>query len=452
MFVNRVKEKDRLTKAFHKIDPQLIVVYGRRRCGKSALLRNVLPESSIYFSADLRESRLQINAFANQVNQLVNDFNRVIYPDWESVLLSLNRSLSGLTVVSIDEFPYLVRNSPELPSVIQKLTDNNSLNKIHLVLCGSSQQMMQGMVIDSASPLYGRCNEVLRIDPMPAFYLSEFLGLIPVDTVTEYAVWGGVPRYWEIRATSPDFKEAIKYHVLDKNGILNEEPERLFLDEMRTSMQAYSVIALIAGGCHRLSEIAARLNKPATQLSRILQFLVELKYIERELPYGESWKNSKKSLYKVRDPFLDFYFQFLVPNKSMLEFGMVDQVWDNIQTRLDQYVSFHWEELCRKAVPMLTIFGKQYMPASRWWGNINGQNMEIDIMADSVDTSTVLIGEVKWSEKVNHQEIRDQLQKKTHTIPGLKSKKIQWVCFVKDKKGIESDWIFDASDIIKALR
>jgi uncharacterized protein len=452
MFVNRQKEKDRLTKAFHKTNPQLIIVYGRRRCGKSALLRNVLPKGSIYFSADLRESRLQINAFANQVNQVVDDFNRVIYPDWESVLLSLNRSVTGITTVCVDEFPYLVRNSPELPSVIQKLTDNKSLNKIHLVLCGSSQQMMQGMVMDSASPLYGRCNEVLRIDPMPAFYLSEFLGLLPVDTVTEYAVWGGVPRYWEVRATSPDFKEAIKYHVLDKNGILNEEPERLFLDEMRTSMQAYSVIALIAGGCHRLSEIAARLNKPATQLSRILQFLVDLKYIDRELPYGESWKNSKKSLYKVRDPFLDFYFRFLVPNKSMLEFGMIDQVWENIHTQLDQYVSFHWEELCRKAVPMLTISGKKYMPASRWWGNLNGQNTEIDIMADSIDKTTVLIGEVKWSEKVNHQEIRDQLQKKTHTIPGLKGKKIQWVCFVKDKKGIESDWIFDASVVINVLR
>lgn len=452
MFVNRQKEKDRLTKAFHKTNPQLIIVYGRRRCGKSALLRNVLPEDSIYFSADLRESRLQINAFANQINQVVDDFNRVIYPDWESVLLSLNRSVTGLTTVCIDEFPYLVRNSPELPSVIQKLTDNNSLSKIHLVLCGSSQQMMQGMVMDSASPLYGRCNEVLRIDPMPAFYLSEFLGLVPADTVTEYAVWGGVPRYWEIRATSPDFKEAVKYHVLDKNGILNEEPERLFLDEMRTSIQAYSVIALIAGGCHRLSEIAARLNKPATQLSRILQFLVDLKYIDRELPYGESWKNSKKSLYKVRDPFLDFYFRFLVPNKSMLEFGMVDQVWENIHTQLDQYVSFHWEELCRKAVAMLTISRKKYMPARRWWGNLNGQNTEIDIMADSIDTTTVLIGEVKWSEKTNHHEIRDQMQRKIHQMPVSKGKKIQWVCFVKDKKGIESDWIFDALDVINALR
>jgi uncharacterized protein len=103
MFVNRQKEKDRLTKAFHKTNPQLIIVYGRRRCGKSALLRNVLPEDSIYFSSDLRESRLQINAFANQVNQVVDDFNRVIYPDWESVLLSLNRSVTGITTVCVDE-------------------------------------------------------------------------------------------------------------------------------------------------------------------------------------------------------------------------------------------------------------------------------------------------------------------------------------------------------------
>ena len=190
--------------------------------------------------------------------------------------------------------PYLVKNSPELPSILQKIIDENANNNYHLILCGSSQQMMHSMVLDISSPLYGRCDEIMQIKPMTIYDMKDFLSISSIEAVINFGVWGGVPRYWEIRKNSDTFEEAIKKSILDQNGILYEEPERLFSDEMRTSVQAFSILSLIGAGVHRLSEIAGRMGKPATQLSRILAFLIQQGYIKRELPFGESTRSTKK--------------------------------------------------------------------------------------------------------------------------------------------------------------
>jgi AAA+ ATPase superfamily predicted ATPase len=418
MFVNRKNEIARLQQALGNDKPQLIVVYGRRRCGKSTLLREVLQRDSIYFAADLREMPLQIGALAKQIENLIPGFGKPVYPDWETLLDSLNRSVRKRTTICLDEFPYLVKNSPELPSVIQRIVDEKGHQNYHLIICGSSQQMMYSLALDSSSPLYGRSDEIIRIKPMEVHDLKKFLQITPRDTIAEYGIWGGVPRYWEIRKQHADLESAVKRNLLDRNGVLYEEPERLFSDEMRTSVQAFSVLSLIGAGCHRLSEIAGRLGKPATQLSRLLGFLTDLGYIRREIPFGESIKATKKSLYKIDDPFLNFYFRYLVPNKSRLEYGLVDQVWKEISDGYDQYLSGIWEELCRKSIPFIEIDGLRFNPAARWWGNgLDGKPMEIDLVAESTDHRVVLIGEVKWSDRISPDEINTSLNYKYRNAP-----------------------------------
>jgi len=418
MFVNRKNEIARLQQALGNDKSQLIVVYGRRRCGKSTLLREVLQRDSIYFAADLREMPLQIGALAKQIENLIPGFGKPVYPDWETLLDSLNRSVRKRTTICLDEFPYLVKNSPELPSVIQRIVDEKGHQNYHLIICGSSQQMMYSLALDSSSPLYGRSDEIIRIKPMEVHDLKKFLQITPRDTIAEYGIWGGVPRYWEIRKQHADLESAVKRNLLDRNGVLYEEPERLFSDEMRTSVQAFSVLSLIGAGCHRLSEIAGRLGKPATQLSRLLGFLTDLGYIRREIPFGESIKATKKSLYKIDDPFLNFYFRYLVPNKSRLEYGLVDQVWKEISDGYDQYLSGIWEELCRKSIPFIEIDGLRFNTAARWWGNgLDGKSMEIDLVAESTDHSVMLIGEVKWSDRISPDEINTSLNYKYRNAP-----------------------------------
>jgi len=449
MFVNREKEIARIQQSLEREKPQLIVVYGRRRCGKSTLLHQVLPSSAIYFSADMREAPLQIAAFARQIALIIPGFSTPEYPNWESLFLSLDNGLREKTIVCIDEFPYLVKNSPELPSILQKIIDNQKHRQYHLILCGSSQQMMHSMVLDSASPLYGRCDEIIRIRPMRIMHLQDYFSISSTDAVWEYGVWGGIPRYWEIRKQYDTFAQAVKNSILDQNGLLYEEPERLFLDEMRTSVQAYSVLSLIGAGVHRLSEIAARSGKPATQLSRILGLLINLGFIRREVPFGEPERSSKKSLYKIDDPFLHFYFTFLLPNRSRLEFDMIDQVWTEIEANYTHYLSMIWEDLCRKAIPSLEIEGKRFNPASRWWGGgIHKQAMEIDILALSTDKKALLIGEAKWSNKDLLGEAVESLCLKEKNIPFSKPPKIIKAVFQKAPASHPDVFVFTPDDIV----
>jgi AAA+ ATPase superfamily predicted ATPase len=226
----------------------------------------------------------------------------------------------------IDEFPYLVKGSVSLPSIIQKIIDTTSDRKYHLILCGSSQQMMQGLILDSSSPLNGRADEIMKIGPLEAGWISEEFDCKSDQSIVEYSVWGGVPRYWELRTEEKSFKTVVKNIILDRYGVLHEEPVRLFLDDMRESVQAFSILSVVGNGSNRLSEIAGKLNKPATQLSRPVDNLIQLGYLKRDVPFGESETNSKRGIYRIADPFMNFYFNFLVPNLTRLELGLTDQV------------------------------------------------------------------------------------------------------------------------------
>ena len=455
MFVNRSKEIKRIRTALQQEYAVLIVIYGRRRCGKSTLLKKVISENDIYFAADLREQSLQIEALAKSVEKSVTGFSKLKYPDWDSLFHNLKNTLDKKISICIDEFPYLVKNAPELPSILQNIIENKINDKYNLVLCGSSQQMMQSITLNSSSPLYGRCNEILNVKPMLLGWYNEYFRTDAIETIEGYSVFGGVPRYWELQKRQPSLADSIKYNLLDPDGVLFKEPETLFYDEMRTSVLAYSILTLIGLGCNRLSEIAGRLEKPATQLNRPIKLLIDLGYIRRETPFNTSLKSTKKSLYKISDPFMNFYFSFIVPNKSRLEFGLIEQVWNEINEKFNQYVSEQWEELCRNAVPRLKIEGKTFNPAQRWWGKgIDRKPMELDVVAESTDKSTLLIGEAKWINNIPVRKIWNELKAKTENAIFIQNRKPMHVLFLKQRpvKTPNDIIIITPADIIAVLK
>lgn len=455
MFVNRINEIKRIKTALQQEDSVMLAVYGRRRCGKSTLIKRVINDSDIYFSADLREKSLQIEAFAKIMEKLIIGFSEIKYPDWDSLFRNLHNTLNQKITIYIDEFPYLVKNSPELPSLLQNIVDNNINEKFNLILCGSSQQMMQSITLSSSSPLYGRCDEILNVNPMLLGWYKEYFGMNDIETIEGYSVYGGVPRYWELQKKHQSLVESIKYNLLDPDGVLFKEPEMLFYDEMRTSVLAFSILTLIGLGCNRLSEIAGRMEKPATQLNRPIKLLIDLGYVRRETPFNISVKSTKKSIYKISDPFMNFYFSFIVPNKSRLEYGLIEQVWKEINGKFSQYVSEIWEELCRNAVPGMKIGGKTFNPAQRWWGNgTNGRPMEIDVVSESTDKSTILIGEVKWIDNISIEKIRNELKAKIENAPFIQKRKVLQVLFLKrapENKSKELLFI-EPVDVIEVLK
>ena len=297
----------------------------------------------------------------------------------------MRASARGLWLV-LDELPYLVQVSPAIPSIIQKLIDAPRNRSPRLLLCGSSQRMMHGLVLDETAPLYGRAAEIIKVTPMPAAALREALQLDAERSVVAFAVWGGLPRNWELAADYHSTEEAVPALILDRNGVLHGEPSRLLLDDMRSIVQANSLLTLIGAGCHRISEIGGRLGQPATSLNRPLSRLMDLGYVRRELPFGESTRSTKRSVYRLDDPFLLFWYRFVAPDLSRLEADLIEPVYATVRARLAGHVAEIWEWLARESVARTALHGLDWNPAARWWGRgMDGQPLEVDVVAESRD-------------------------------------------------------------------
>ncbi len=436
-FVDRVEETKRLKEALLRKKAGLVVVYGRRRLGKSTLIKRVLTNNDVYFLADRSEEQYQRTMLAKMVAQIYPDFDKVSYPDWESLFRAANYRANRRFTLCLDEFPYLVEQCPQLPSVLQKLVDEKQLN-YNLVLCGSSQNMMYGLFFDSSAPLYGRADVILKLTPIRLPYIQSALKISDVETIEEYAVWGGVPRYWELREFNASLNEALWQNIFSVNGTLYEEPVKLFQDDIKDVVKTSTLMSYIGSGANRLSEIAARCNEPATNLSRPLKKLIDLGYLSKDVPFDVPEKNTKKSLYKIADPFMAFYYQFVVPNRSFIELQRPKPVEQALKAHFAEYVSLQWESLCRDAVTGNLIDGVLYGEAKRWWGAVLNEDkkpeqVELDVVAESVDKKYLLVGECKWSAQENGKQLTTELLRKAKLLPFAKNHEIVPVLFLKSK-------------------
>ena len=458
-FIDRKKEFERLQKSLNREKPQFIVVYGRRRIGKSTLIKKVMDFSrgDIYFLADKTSEPSQRQLISATIDMTIEGFATANYPTWESLLLSLNRSIDHRITVCLDEFPYLVKSCPALPSIIQKLLDDNKL-KYDLIIFGSSQQMMQGFVLDSKEPLYGRADEIIKMKPIAPAFVSQALRCDAAQAVREYAVWGGVPRYWELRENYDSLYDAIEHLLLTSEGTLYDEPSKLLYDEMRDTVQASSILSFIGNGANKLSEIAARAEKQATDITPHLSRLRELGFINKEIPFGESEKKSKKGLYHISDPLLRFHYRYVIPYRSLIELGNSQAVLTVFKNAENDYVSRAWEELCRNHISAYGMDGIIYQMASRWWGSYYNEEkqqylpVELDVVAESFDGKHLFIGECKWQEHIDAMEELSRLQTIAKGLPFTKDHEIHLGLFLKEKPiNPEAATIYYPEDIMAII-
>jgi AAA+ ATPase superfamily predicted ATPase len=456
-FLNRDKEQKRILTATRGENSAFLILYGRRRIGKSALLRHIAGESDIYYLADQNEKHLQIAELAKLIGRIVPGFELANYPTWDALFSALENGLRNRITLYLDEFPYLVGSASELPSIIQKIIDLNCHTKFNVIICGSSQQMMKELYEGASAPLYGRADDIINLRSMDIVWLQQYLNTDPVHTIEEYATWGGVPRYWELRKKYTTYTDAVHGLILNRDSILYEEPMRLFLDDMRSAIQAYSIITLVGQGSQRLSEIAGKLEKTATNLSRPLALLVSLGYLRREIPFGENEKNPKRTLYKINDPFLNFYFTFVVPNRSAIEQDVRERLEKALEIRLPYYFSEAWEYLVRQSVARKSYLGIEWNKAFRYWGRPNKHTeIELDVVAESLDGNELLVGEVKWSDSVDLQSIKEKLEENVKlTDYSTRYKKIHYAVWLKNKSNQTNENIipvFDAHDVIGQIK
>lgn len=281
---------------------------------------------------------------------------------------------------------------------------------------------------------------------------------IPVAELREYAIWGGVPRYWELRRDYPDKETAIRKVLLDPQGPLIEEPQRLLRDDMRDTVQASTLLTIIGNGANKLSEIATRAGKDSSTNSDPLSKLRDLGYVSREVPFGESPKKSKKGIYHINDSLLRFHYQFIVPYRSILELGRMDMVMQVVLAQLPQFIGQCWESLCREYVSGNIIDGIAYNVASRWWGKIfppeykDGKMVELDVVAESIDKKHILVGECKWTHDEDADRLMDVLEQKAKYLPFIKKgQEVHLVLFLKESPThcAKEMRVFLPSDVMK---
>lgn len=454
-FVDRTAEQERFVKLLSKEEPGFAIVRGRRRVGKSTLVKKVLTDGDIYFEADRTDAATQMANFCYVASHVFEGFDDAEYKNWRSLLVALNHRATGKFTVCLDEFPYLVESDPSLPSVIQTLLDSDSL-KYNIILCGSSQTMMYDLTHDEASPLFGRKEADFNIRPIRLPYLQEALELSAIETIENYAIWGGIPRYWKLREGFPSLREAIDEQVLSSFGALYEEPQHLFRDDFRDIVKTATIMTIVGGGATRLKEIAAKCNEPATNLSRPLSKLIDLGYLEKDIPFGVSVKDSKKSLYRIADPFLYFHYKFVPANKSFIELGRTELINSLLDQRLPELTGYWWERLCRDAVTGNTIGGITYSEARRWWGQVlvDGEyrEVELDVVAESLDKKHILIGECKWTSGENGRLLTNELKDIAPYLPFVKDKKLEIVLFTKNTPSDDVGNSLLPQDVIELCR
>ncbi len=442
-FVNRHRELERLNRLAKARSAGLAVIWGRRRVGKTRLLLEWTNQNEgVYFVADESAPSIQRKFLSLALEQALPGFSAVDYPDWNALFLRLARDAMQAKwrgPIVIDELPYLISGSPELPSILQKFIDHEGKKAgLILALCGSSQRMMQGAILDETAPLYGRADELIKLGPIAISYMKKALNLKnPRDVIESYSVWGGIPRYWELaeKARGTLF-QTIDRLVLDPMGPLSEEPQRLLYEESPPAIHLKPILDAIGLGANRLSEVAARIGEPVSSLSRPIERLMELDLIQREIPYGTNPENSKKTLYKIKDPFLRFWFRIVASKRSL--FSQVSEqtryLW--LKEGLQYLFSITWEELCRLALPSLSRdWDSPYEQAGRLW---QGQGPEWDVLSQSPDGSHFLIGEVKWTEKAPsaswiEKTIQDLKSKGIPPVQRRPNAKLQYILFVPEK-------------------
>ena len=414
-FLNRNDELQRLDRALRP--GSLVAVWGRRRVGKSRLLVEWCQRrDGLYTVADQSSPTVQRRYMAAAVAQRFAGFADVEYPDWRAFFQRLAAEAARSRWPGpfiIDELPYLLAADPTIAGTLQNWLDGRDWRPC-TVMSGSSQQMMHGAMLDASAPLYGRAVEAFAVTPLLPGHLRGAFDLgaaVPArHLVALYALWGGMPRYWELAA--PLTKRPTADHawlagavdalVLDSAGPLHDEAERLLASEVPPATALRPLLDAIGAGAHRVSEIAGRLGRPASSLARPLAALTAMQLVRRETPFGSPPRAGKRALYRLDDPFLRLWFRAVAPHRAML--GATPK-----ETRLAHWrrywpalLAAAWEELCRRAVPLLhrsdSALGGlgPWQPAQRYW---RGNEAELDIVAHSVDGRRLLVGEAKWSHR-----------------------------------------------------
>lgn len=419
-FINRHEELAFLEKEYQRDGSSLVILYGRRRVGKTALTTEFIKgRQAIYFLATEENETQNRLAFKNIVaeqtgNELLMNAN---VDSWDMIFkVWLDTPSNEKKLMVIDEFQYLGRANHAFPSVFQRIWDTMLKDEnVMVILCGSLISMMESQTLAYSSPLYGRRTGQIKLTQIPFRHYHEFFpDKSEKELIEYYAITGGVPKYIELFYDSIDIYTAIENSVLSKSSFLYDEPNFLLQREVSEVGSYFSVIKTIASGNQKLSKIASTLELKQTGLTKYLKTLINLDILEREVPVTEgNPETSKKGLYKIKDNFMVFWFKFIFPNLHYIESGHDELAMKKIRSNLvDSHIAYVYEDICIEKMWKLNAadtWDFHFDKVGRWWNN----NSEIDIVAIDKDGHNIIFGECKyWKNKVGI-DVLNELERKS---------------------------------------
>jgi len=432
-FHNRHEELAALRSAWERPEAQFFVLYGRRRVGKTAILREFADgiPAFHYVAARLPEPQ-QLAELGKALGSVVGDrlLESTGFQNWEQVFDYLARFPKRMAFM-LDEYPYLTDANPALSSLWQRAWDESLANSnAYVVMCGSSVAMMEREVLDERAPLYGRRTGQLRVKPMGFSDAKLFLPHYSFeDQVRVFSIAGGVPYYLNFFDDRISVSKNIRERVLDIGAPLLNEVEFLLRQELREPRVYFGILFAIAAGKRKISEILNATGLSASTVSKYISVLQNLGLVEREVPITEKRpEKSKRGLYRIVDPFVRFWFRFVFAQQGLLETGRTEEAYKVVVRDLDHFVSHTYEEICRDAVArglLDQITGTSWAHAGRWWG---GEN-EIDLVAMTLKRDEFLVGEVKWSKRPVGTDILKQLETATPHIKHVQGNPSYFVLF-----------------------
>jgi hypothetical protein len=416
-FINRKEELSFLEEKWLENKPQLIVLWGKRRVGKTELVKQFIKNKpSIYFFSENTSNKDQLKKFSLSIGKFFNEplLETRGFGEWEESFKYIKEKGKKF-VLAIDEFPYLIQSNPAISSLFQMAWDEYwSKSSIYLIILGSSISMMETEVLGYKAPLYGRRTGQWLVEPMPFDSVSSFRKDKPFeDRLMHYGVAGGIPAYWLQFDNDKKFDDNLTECVLKKGRVLYDEAEFILREELREPRYYFALLQAIALGKRKLSEIvnSTGINQPTA--NKYLSVLSDLRIVERELPVTEEMPlKSRKGLYRITDEFFQFFFKFIFPKRSELELGSIDPVLEAIKKDLPIYLSFLYERIAMQIISKRTELFFPFRFIGRWWDN----NEEIDFIAINREIDSILFGEVKWSNKPVGVDIIENLKRKSKMV------------------------------------
>jgi AAA+ ATPase superfamily predicted ATPase len=433
--IDREEERTRLSDAADH-PPQLVVLRGRRRVGKSFLVdRSFAGRRLVSFQADEQPERGHLDVLAQEAARLLPGNPPVVFTDWDAAFGFFGgQAEHEPLIVVLDEFQWMVQAQPALPSILQRHWDRwqRAATPLTIVLSGSALTLMEELLAHS-SPLFGRADYRPLIQPLDYRFAAAFARAgSPADALLRrYAVLGGTPQY-QVWAGRNGISSVIRDRVLSKGESLYEEPLHLLREEqkIRDPGTYFAVLRAIAGGATQFNEIQQQAKIPRN-LDVMLSRLEELGYIERREPV-ETTSKRPRSTYRIADPLFRFWFRYVFPNRSRLERGRADEVLVEVEADLDSFMGLAFEDCCRDWIGRYAPT-RQFPSSDRlgsWWSRDGG--VEIDVVGMTKGRYD-LLGSCKWSKRAKTSVLRDLFAARDHL--GSRAENAALVIFARGFEG-----------------